>query len=260
MTYVLPCLRDVMDCGEFYDQLTPFYHLIYPDWEASILKQSSDLDSIIKEHWGKGVRSVLDVACGIGTQSLGLASLGYTVTASDLSASAVERARKEAASRKLSVDFSVADMREAYSHHGRQFDLVIACDNAVPHLLTDDELLGAFRQFYQCVSPGGGCLISVRDYEKEELAGVQVKPYGVRVEGETKYLVFQVWEFHGQTYDLSMYFIEDRGGADCTAKVMRTRYYAVRIDRLMELMSLAGFRDVRRRDERFFQPLIIGNR
>jgi SAM-dependent methyltransferase len=245
---------------DFYDRLAPFYHLIYQDWEASITKQASDLDSIIKEYWGGSVKSILDVACGIGTQSLGLASLGYAVTASDLSTGEIARARKEAEMRKLPIDFSVADMREAYSHHRRQFDLVIACDNAVPHLLTDDDLSEAFQQFYQCLSPGGGCLISVRDYEKEERAGVLVKPYGLRAEGNTKYLVFQVWEFHGLTYDLSMYFVEDKGDTECDTLVMRTKYYAVETAKLVELISQAGFKDVQRLDGRFFQPVIIGKR
>lgn len=249
-----------MESTDFYERLTPFYHLIYPDWEASITKQSTDLDNIIKEYWGESVKSVLDVACGIGTQSLGLASLGYAVTASDLSPAAIARARREASSRKLNIDFSVADMRAIYSHHQKQFDLVIACDNSVPHLLTDSDLLAAFRQFYQCVRPGGGCLISVRDYEKEERTGVQVKPYGLRVEGHNKYLVFQVWEFQGLIYDVSMYFVEDDGGEDCVTHVMRTKYYAIETGRLMELMLQAGFSEVRRLDERFFQPVIIGTR
>ena len=41
------------------------------------------LDEIIHETWGDKVSEVLDAACGIGTQSLGLAKLGYQVTASD---------------------------------------------------------------------------------------------------------------------------------------------------------------------------------
>jgi hypothetical protein len=35
-------------------------------------------------------------------------------------------------------------MRAAHDHHGREFDVVIACDNAIPHLLSDDEILLAF--------------------------------------------------------------------------------------------------------------------
>src|SRR5262249_33553822 len=157
-----------------------------------------------------------------------------------------------AAKRALAVDFSVEDMRQAYSHHQRQFDLVIACDNAVPHLLTDADLLTALEQMFACARSGGGCLMSVRDYDKEDRTGIQVKPYGVQLEGGSRYLVFQVWEFHGAIYDLSMYFVEDRGGAECKSHVMRSQYYAVGTDRLLALMREAGFVKVIRLDERFY--------
>ncbi|WP_309246574.1 class I SAM-dependent methyltransferase [Ramlibacter montanisoli] len=38
---------------------------------------------------------MLDAACGIGTQVLGLAEKGYELTASDLSPGALERLRQE---------------------------------------------------------------------------------------------------------------------------------------------------------------------
>jgi len=47
--------------------------------------------------------------------------------------------RREAEQRGLAIDFSVADMREVSSRHLRPFDVVIACDNSVPHLLSDAE-------------------------------------------------------------------------------------------------------------------------
>ena len=249
-----------MSTIDFYNQLTPFYHLIYPDWEASIQQQAADLDGIVQEFWGGGVKTILDVACGIGTQALGLAGLGYRLIGSDLSEGAVGRAKKEAAARSLNIDFSVADMRQAYTHHQKQFDLVIACDNAVPHLLTDEEILEAFQQFYQCTRPGGGCLITVRDYDKEDRSGVQVKPYGIRVERETRYLVFQVWEFHDSIYDLAIYFVEDQGGTNCVTHVMRSKYYAIGTDKLISLMQAAGFEQVLRLADRFYQPVIIGKK
>jgi SAM-dependent methyltransferase len=249
-----------MTVETFYARLAPFYHLIFPDWEASIQRQAAALDGIFREHWGEGRRSILDVACGVGTQALGLAALGHTVTASDVSAAAVARAEQEAKKRSLRIDFSVADMRAASAHHRKQFDLVLACDNAVPHLLTDADLLTAFEQMFACTRPGGGCLVTVRDYDQEDRTGVQVKPYGVRVEGDRRYLVFQVWEFHGAVYDLAMYFVEDRGGPSCVAQVMRSQYYAVGTDTLLALMRQAGFQSAQRVDGRFYQPVLLGKK
>jgi SAM-dependent methyltransferase len=249
-----------MTTANFYDQLAPFYHLVYPDWEFSIRRQAIALDKIIKSRWGDNVKTVLDVACGVGTQALGLAQLGYELTASDISVAELERAGREASARGLSISFSVADMRDLSPHHDRQFDLVIACDNSVPHLLSDDDLLIAFREFFKRTRPGGGCLISVRDYEKEECSGVQLKPLGVRSDGETRYCVFQVWEFEGLIYNLSMYFVADRPGIGCVTHVMRTQYYAVTSEKLISLMKEAGFRDVQRLDQPYPQPVILGVR
>ena len=68
-----------MSVEAFYDGLAPIYHLIYPDWEASIQRQAGALDSLIREHWGEGKLRILDVACGIGTQALGLAGPNWEV-------------------------------------------------------------------------------------------------------------------------------------------------------------------------------------
>ena len=158
------------------------------------------------------------------------------------------------------MTLSVADMRDAFAFHSRQFDVVISCDNSIPHLLTDDDILTAFRQMYACTRSKGGCLISVRDYEKESVRERQFKPYGIREESGTTYLIFQVWDFRGEIYDLSMYLVEDNGQPECETQVFRSRYYAIVIPRLIELLQHAGYRDVRRVDDRFFQPVLIGTR
>jgi SAM-dependent methyltransferase len=234
------------------------------------------LDAVIRARWGEAMArgaELLDAACGIGTQALGLASLGYRVTGSDLSPAAVRRARTEAEARGLSIAFSVADVRQAYAHHGRAFDGVLACDNALPHLLTDDDLLAALCQLYRCTRPGGGCLISVRDYAQMERVatdhprgatdhprGAGVQLYGMREEDGVRTLVFQARYFDGPLYDVEMYFVVDRGGEECVTHVMRTRYYAVEADTLLALMERAGYVDVQRLDGVYFQPLLVGTR
>lgn len=246
--------------ADFYDELAPFYHLIHQDWDAGVRRQGEQLCGLIESEW-PGCTSVLDVSCGIGTQSIALAERGYSVTASDLSAGEIERARHEARTRKIDIDFSVGDMRQAHALHGSRFDLVISCDNSVPHLLTDDDLLLAFQQMLACLRAGGGCIISVRDYALEARGKNLVKPYGVRTENGKRYLLFQVWDFVGEHYDLSFFFIEeDLSTLEVKTHAMRSKYYAVSIDRLCELMREAGFRDIKRVDGAFYQPLVIGTK
>lgn len=245
----------------FYNKLAPLYHLVYPDWEKSLESQSAALAAIIRAHWGDSVRTILDVSCGIGTQAIGLARLGYDVTGSDLSPRAIDRAVAEAHLHQVATPFSVCDMRNAFAHHQKQFDLVISCDNSITHLLSDDEIRRALEQICLCTKPGGGCLLTVRDYDKEERGTGIIKPYGVRKSGESRYVVFQVWDFIGDIYDLAMYFVEDDGKSEISrAHVFRARYYAISPNRLLRLLEDAGFTQVERLDEEFYQPVLIGTR
>lgn len=245
----------------FYDGLADSYHLLYPDWNGSVERQGAALDRVIQQLLGPGTKRILDVACGIGTQSLGLAALGHVVTGSDVSANAVARAGREAQARGVRVEFSVADMRAAHTPRRAQFDVVLCADNALPHLLSDDEILAALKEFHACTAPGGLCLISIRDYAKEERGGSRFLPHGVRAEKGERYVVFQVRDWRGELYDLSLYLVRDDGGGTCSTAVFRSTYYAVSVERTCELLAEAGFVEVARLDESaYFQPLLVGRR
>ena len=243
----------------YYNRLAPYYKYIYADWDASLQRQAGMLDSVIREYFGDRVKHILDAACGIGTQSIGLAQLGYTIAASDISPGELERARNEAAERELKIEFDVADMRNLSASFHEKFDLVIACDNAIPHLLSDKEILQAFQGFYQCTTSEGGCLISVRDYENVERGGQRMNPRTVHETDEGKLLMFDLWEFDGDFYDFTTYAVLDKGDGQVETQVIRGgRYFCVTIQTLENLMGQAGFKKVVTLRERFFQPLILG--
>lgn len=249
-----------MDPRTFYDDIASVFHHVYADWPASVRRQGAALDGILHDALGPGPHRLLDVSCGIGTQALGLAELGHEVIASDVSSAAITRARSEAQRRGLSISFSVADMRSCDSHHLDVFDSVLSADNSVPHLLSDDEILKAFRAFYNCTRPGGVVLITVRDYAREDRSSPQLRPYGVRRAADGRWIVFQVWEFEGDLYDMSMYFVHEPDHGQPEIISSRTRYYAVDTDTLIRLLRKAGFDNVERIDGRYFQPVLLGRR
>ncbi|HSI47647.1 MAG TPA: class I SAM-dependent methyltransferase [Ideonella sp.] len=258
----------------FYDALAPLYHLVYPDWPASVRRQGEQLSALMQREWPRATpqRRVLDLACGIGTQALGLAQQGHAVTASDLSPGAVARAREEAAKQGLDIAFSVADMRQAHTHHGGGFDAVLCADNSLPHLLTEADLRQALQQMHDCLSPGGGCVISLRDYAAEPRGRGIVKPYGVREQDGKRFLLFQVWDFESRPAGadgapqadlchIAFFFVEeDQASQTVQTHVMRSVYHAVSIDTLLQLMRAVGFLDVRRLDDVFYQPVLVGLR
>jgi SAM-dependent methyltransferase len=248
-----------MSVRAFYDELAPLYHLVYEDWETSVVRQGRALASLIAEYWGAGAHAVLDAALGIGTQSLGLLAKGFRVTGSDVSVGAVTRARREAKERRLPLVSLVADFR-ALPVRSAAFDVVLLCDNPLPHLDSEADIQGALAECFRCVRRGGGCLIAMRDYESPPPTGtVEVRPYGERLWAGRRYHLRQVWTWRGPRYDLS-FEITPADGADARATILKTSYLAIPVEQVAGLMRTVGFENVARVDERFFQPVLVGTR
>lgn len=244
---------------QFYDQLAPYYKYVYQDWDASVTRQARILDEVIREFSQISAKTLLDVSCGIGTQSIGLARLGYQVSASDLSSGEIEKAKIETQKAGLAINFQVADMREVKEVFPGPFDVVISCDNSIPHLLTDADILLAFKQFYQCTKEGGLCLVSVRDYaQMEHHDGKKMFPRTVHPIEDGQLVMFDVWDFEQNQYEITTYIIEDTGGSQANVQVLHGgRYYCVGISTLEKLFVEAGFREVQTLMDRYFQPLMV---
>lgn len=246
--------------ASFYDELAPYYHLLYGDWENAIISQGAALATLLREAGVEHGQPVLDAACGIGTQTIGLLSNHFQVTASDISPGAIQRLQSELSRRSLSASAHVDDLRVLAGAASESMAAVIACDNSIPHLLSDDEILQAFRACYRCLRPGGVAVFSVRDYAEIERMTPDVRPYGLRYQSGSRFLATQVWEWDGDYYDLRIYLTSESPEGKCETQVMKSRYYAVSIARLLALLSEAGFVGVQRRDQVLFQPVLLGRR
>lgn len=244
---------------DFYNSLAPYYKYVYLDWDKSVANQAKVLGSIIKEFFGEK-KTLLDASCGIGTQSIGLAELGYEVSASDLSDEEVRLARQEADKRRLKIDFQVADMCKVSKVYNKKFDIVLSADNSIPHLLTDEDILKTFKEFYALLNSRGGCIITVRDYQNinPEKQKYILNPRHVHDAPEGKIVMFDLWEFDGDYYNLSMYLVKDNGNGALETIAMRSRYYCITTDKLEGLMREAGFTSVQTLKDKFYQPVILG--
>jgi SAM-dependent methyltransferase len=250
----------------FYDALAGSYHLIYADWHASMLRQAAALDRLIGAELGPGPHAILDCACGIGTQAIGLALRGHQVHATDLSPNAVARAEREAAARGASLSFDVADLRTLSSYVYGEFDVALACDNSLPHLLTDDDLHLAVTNMAARLRPGGLFLASTRDYDR--LVQERPRGEGPRVfddlRGRT--ITFQIWDWadDGSTYQVQQFLLRQDGAAWRTDH-FSTRYRALLPADLVTALRHAGFalssiRWHEPEESRFFQPVVTARK
>jgi glycine/sarcosine N-methyltransferase len=231
---------------DFYGSLAENYHLIFEDWEASMARQSNALSPLLTS---LNAKNVLDCACGIGTQSLGLAQRGFQMTGTDISAPAVERARREAGIRGLQIEFNTANILDLPP---AQFDAVICLDNALPHFETQSELIQAATQIRACLKPGGHFIASIRDYDQLIL----LRPV---VQGPSFYpnrIVHQIWEWQDdRRYILHLYITLN---TECHHYT--TTYRALLRAELDEALLAAGFAQPEWRMPEatgFYQPIVI---
>lgn len=244
----------------FYDTLAPHYHLLYGDWERAIVEQGQALSSLLQA-LGVGLTDPIhDAACGIGTQTIGLARLGHTMSASDISPGAVARLRSEMQARGLIVPSYVDDLQVLHSVASGTRAAVLACDNSVPHLLSDSAIAAAFGAWWRCLRPGGVVVLSVRDYAAIPRISPDVRPYGLRYHNGARVLAVQVWEWEGEYYDLRIYLTTEGSDGQCHTEVLRSRYYAVPLDRLCGLLADAGFIDIQCRRDVLFQPVLTARK
>jgi hypothetical protein len=74
-------------------------------------------------------------------------------------------------------------------------------------------------------------------------------------------VMFDVWDFDGDYYEITTYLVDDVGKPTAQTLVLRGgKYYCVEISALEKLFREAGFREVKTLRDRFFQPLLIATK
>ncbi len=257
----LPIERaDELSTHRYYDRIAQRYHRSVADWSGAVGRQGQILDRFIREQMGDAGWAVLDCSCGIGTQAIGLAERGHRVHGTDVSEAALERAREEAATRGADVSFSKADLRCLDDAVGGIFDVVLSCDNSLPHLLTAPDLQRAVEGMRERLRPGGLFLASIRDYDRHLLARPGgTAPVVVR-DPTVSRLTFQTWTWgHSDTYTSRLFLLEESEQGWHTESFDGAVYRAIRRDELTDVLLSAGFADVRWRmpdQSGYHQPLV----
>ena len=245
----------------FYDSIASQYDKFYQDWQAATREEARFLDGLFREYGFDRTARILDCACGIGTQAVGLAALGYIVTGSDISAGELAQAAERAAENRVALTCKQADFRALAEVFSERFDIVIAMDNALPHMLTGDDLKKAVDSIADRLLDGGLFVASIRDYDRmlEEKPAFS-PPYVHKTEGGQRVL-FQTWDWVGENYRFTQYIIDDEGEAQpskfCCA------YRATRREELSALLAAAGCGEIQWRmpeETGFYQPVVIAKK
>lgn len=245
----------------FYDDLASQYDKLFLDWHSAAHEQAVILDKLFRKNGFDDTARILDCACGIGTQAVGLASLGYHVTASDISEGELKEAKVRAANNNVSIRFERADFRALSEVFSQQFDVVICMDNALPHMLSKSALESAVRSITNQIAPGGMFVASIRDYDALLTDQPPYSPPYIHRTDRGQRVSFQTWTWNGDHYKLIQYIIDDED----TLQVSRfeCEYRAARRAELTDLLLSAGCSEVVwlfPEETGFYQPIVVAKK
>ena len=245
----------------FYNNLASQYDKLFADWQNTTREQAVILDKIFRTHGFNNSAKVLDCACGIGTQAIGLALKGYNVTASDISEEELKQAKMRAKENGASINFEKANFCYLEKVFDNKFDIVIAMDNALPHMLSKSDLNLAIKSISDRVIDGGIFVASIRDYDDLLKTKPPYSPPYIHKTENGKRVCFQTWEWNKNNYKLIQYIIEDE--KTLSISKFGCEYRAFERKELTDLLTANGFRKIEwlfPKDTGFYQPIVVAKK
>ncbi len=222
----------------------PLYDALAKDYDRFVNwseRLAHELPFFLRLFQERGVKRVLDAACGTGHHAIALAQHGYRVMGADLSAAMIRQAKANAAAAGVNVSF----VQTGFGHLadlGNTFDALLCLGNSLPHLLTASALSQALDDMAACLAPDGLLVIQNRNFdrvwaERERFMG----PQSYRDEQGREWLFIRFYDFHEETITFNMLRLR-RGKEGWTQSVEATELRPLFRDELAAALASAGFR------------------
>ena len=242
----------------FYNNLASQYDKLFLDWQSTTHDQAVILDKLFQDNGFDTSARVLDCACGIGTQAIGLSSLGYQLTASDISDGEIAEAKIRAIRNNVDIRFEHADFCALSETFTEKFDIIICMDNALPHMLSKSALEAAIKSITNQIMAGGMFVASIRDYDALLMEKPPYSPPYIHKTDKGQRVSFQTWNWNDEYYKLTQYIIDDEDALQISK--FDCEYRATRRDELTTLLIANGCSKVVWKfpeETGFYQPIVI---
>lgn len=161
------------DSKNFYDEISGFYGKMI-DFEKN-LKLRIDAYKNIFPVPGR----VADIGCGIGLDSIALASNGHSVHAFDPSPNMIEEVKLNSRQYNLKIETSINSFDSLPRTYKSKFDYVVSVGNTIAHL-SESQLQRALRKINLLLIPGGKVFLHILNYDLILLESKRINNIAVR--------------------------------------------------------------------------------
>ena len=134
-------------------------------------------------------------------------------------------------------------------------------DNALPHMLSANDLQKAIKSIADRVKKEGIFVASIRDYDALLETKPPYSPPYIHKTEKGQRVSFQTWEWIGEKYKLIQYIVDDE--KSLSVSKFECEYRATRRDELTKLLLDSGFGEVDwlfPEESGFYQPIVIAKK
>lgn len=205
---------------ELYDAMGADYERMVA-WEQRLANETPFFRQLFAD---RGVRRVVDVACGVGRHAIEFASWGLDVVGADPSPELLGIARASATEAGVQVEFVQTDFLNLADSVDGGFDAAICIGNSLPHLLAREDVLRALEQMSLLLVEGGVLVIQTRSAERIWAQGNHLlKPRLVPLDGRDV-IFLRLVDVHPPTTTLNVIRLDRQGATwDVDAKATELR-------------------------------------
>lgn len=145
---------------EFFNELSSRYDSMIP-FEKAVKRKEELFKSLLKTE----IKTIADIGCGTGSDSIALARLGYTVTSFDPSTEMLNKLKLNAQSFEIKVDsyqFGAAQIPDDFNN---KYDAVISLGNSFANIPLN-EFESSVGKCFSLLKEKGELYIQILNYEK----------------------------------------------------------------------------------------------
>ena len=184
--------------NSFYNQASIYYDKMI-DFDSALHKRKILLSNFVNDK----TKTVADVGCGTGVDSISLSQLGLNVTAFEPSIEMINNAKVNSEKHKCKIDFFNFSANEIPKTFYNRFDLVVSLGNTLANI-PSGKIDKSVEKLFKLLKNDGRVLIQILNYEKilsekERIVNITKKDneYFIRFyDFEKKDLSFNILKFN----------------------------------------------------------------
>ena len=142
-----------------FDQIAKYYDVLELPNSKTNKENNKFLYSILKK---LSVKSVLDISCGTGVQTIFLAKKGLDIVGVDISLGLLDVAKQKAKRARVDIDFKEGDMRSSVLG---KFDAVISMYNSIGHVQPEEFENKVLSNVKENLVEGGVYIFDIFNYD-----------------------------------------------------------------------------------------------